>query len=60
MKVGERKLVGRFWIVWVICPICKKGREVQESRTKMGNFTGRCLKCYREIARQEISRLSGG
>lgn len=52
MKAGARKKFGRYWYIWVICPICTKGRPVPESRTKMPNFTGRCKKCYRKIAKQ--------
>lgn len=57
MKAGDRKKIGRFWHVRVVCPICDEGRWVQESRVKMPNFTGRCKKCYVNIARQETTRF---
>lgn len=59
MKAGDRKQFGRFWHIWVICPICTGGRWVQETRTKMANFTGRCKKCYTNIARQEMTMFVG-
>lgn len=46
--------MGAFWFVWVICPLCKCGRWVQENRTTMPNFTGRCKECYLKIAHREI------
>jgi len=55
MKTDFRRKVGLFWYIWVICPVCKEGRWTQESRSKMPHFTGRCKKCYVDIARQELS-----
>jgi len=57
MKAGDRKKFGRFWFVWVICPDCSEGRWVQENRTKMPNFTGRCKVCYVKIAKREMARF---
>lgn len=58
MKAGDRKKFGRYWYIWVICPEpgCGKGRWAQESRTKMPNFTGRCKKCYKGIAKREMAQ----
>lgn len=57
MKAGDRKKVGKFWYIRVICPVCGEGRQAKESLAKMPHFTGRCKKCYLDIARREL-RLS--
>ena len=57
MKAGDRKKFGKYWSIWVLCPLCDKGRWVPESRTKMPNFTGRCNKCRVKIAKREMGQF---
>ncbi len=56
MKAGDEKVEGGKRLVWVICPICTKGRWVRKDRPAMPSFTGQCKKCYLKIARQEMRR----
>lgn len=56
MKEGEEKYIGGKKAVWVICPDCDEGRWVLEGNTKRISFTGRCMKCSREHARQDMQK----
>ena len=53
---GDESCVEGKACVWVICPECGTGRWVQKCIAKQIRFTGRCKKCYMEIARRNIGR----
>lgn len=56
MKAGDEKIVRGRKYIWVICPDYGEGRWVDRGQARMVRFTGRCQKCYLEIAKQQMGR----
>ncbi len=56
MKAGDKERINGVMSVWTVCPSCGFGRWAALSTTHRVMYTGRCITCYREVARREMHR----